>query len=167
MSAPATHRKRISRRQRIVDRLLRRMVRRGKGPDFMRLLVVRGRTSGRLRTTPIVPVYDDDRVWLVSPFGETEWVRNARAAGRVELERGEERVAYSVREVDAEEATPVLRRYLSMPSERFVRRDFDVSSTSTDAEIAAEAPQHPVFALTPVKPLTEDDNDLGRVGRRD
>jgi deazaflavin-dependent oxidoreductase (nitroreductase family) len=151
MNAPATQRKRISRRQRFADRMLRRMVRRGKGPAFLRLFIVRGRRSGELRTTPVVPVYDDDHAWLVSPFGETEWVRNARAAGRVELSRGEERVVYSIREVDAHEATPVLRRYLSMPSARFVRRDFDVSATSDDAAIAAEAPSHPVFALTPVE----------------
>jgi hypothetical protein len=35
-----------------------------------------------------------------------------------------------------------------MPSERFVRGEFDITAESTDAEIEAEAPSHPVFALT-------------------
>jgi hypothetical protein len=49
-----------------------------------------------------------------------------------------------------------------------VRRDFDVSSTSDDAAIAAEAPRHPVFRLTPIdEQRSEDAEGLGRVGRRD
>ncbi len=116
----------------------------------MQLLTVRGRSSGRLRTTPVVPVVDGDRRWVVSPFGEVEWVRNARVAGRIELGRGDARAEYIARELDASEATPVLRAYLSMPSERFVRRDFDVTATSDDAALAAEAPRHPVFALVDV-----------------
>ena len=158
---------RVSRAQRVANVMLGRMLRRGRGPAFMQLLTVRGRRTGRLRTTPVVPVVHDGRVWLVSPFGEVEWVRNARAAGRVQLGRGDDGVDYDVRELDAREAVPVLRRYLSMPSERFVRRDFDVSSTSVDDAIAAEAPRHPVFALTPVDLLAEGADRLGRVGHRD
>ena len=148
---PDTRARRISRSQRMANAVLTRMVRRGKGPAFMRLLTVRGRSSGRLRTTPVVPVVDGEQLWLVSPFGDVEWVRNARVAGRVELRRGDDRAPYAVRELDADDAVPVLRRYLSMPSERFVRRDFDVTSESTDAEIEREAPRHPVFSLTPVR----------------
>jgi deazaflavin-dependent oxidoreductase (nitroreductase family) len=162
--------RRVSKARRVADKMLGRMLRRGRGPSFMQLLTVRGRHSGQLRTTPVVPVVpvvDDGVLWLVSPFGEVEWVRNARAAGRVQLARGDDRVEYDVRELDAHEATPVLRRYLSMPSARFVRRDFDVSSTSDDAAIAAEAMRHPVFALTPVEHPAEGPDGLGRVGRRD
>ena len=147
----ATKKPRISFRQRIANRLLTRMVQRGKGPDFMRLLTVRGRRTGELRTTPVVPVVDGDRQWLVSPFGEVEWVRNARIAGRVDLRRGDDRTTYALRELSADDAVPVLREYLSMPSERFVRRDFDVTATSSDAEIAREAPRHPVFELIPIR----------------
>jgi deazaflavin-dependent oxidoreductase (nitroreductase family) len=151
MNTTGTKTRRISRRQRIANVLLTRMVRRGKGPEFMRLLTVQGRNTGRTRTTPVVPVVDGDRTWLVSPFGEVEWVRNARTAGRVELRRGDDRITYAVRELDAGESVPVLREYLSMPSERFVRRDFDVTAKSADVDIAREAPRHPVFQLTPVR----------------
>jgi deazaflavin-dependent oxidoreductase (nitroreductase family) len=168
MSAHEVTTRRESGAQRVANTMLRRMLRRGRGPAFMQLLTVRGRNTGKLRSTPVVPVVHDDRRWLVSPFGDVEWVRNARAAGRVQLARGDDRDEYHVRELDAHEATPVLRRYLSMPSARFVRRDFDVSSTSDDAAIAAEAPRHPVFRLTPVEEHRSEDADgLGRVGRRD
>jgi deazaflavin-dependent oxidoreductase (nitroreductase family) len=137
--------------QRRANTMLTRVLGKGRGPSFMRLLIVRGRTTGTIRTTPVVPVRDGDRTWVVSPFGEVGWVRNARAAGRIELHRGDEHTTYAVREVDAHEAVPVLRRYLSMPSRFFVRRHVDVTTKSTDDAIAAEAERLPVFELTPVR----------------
>jgi deazaflavin-dependent oxidoreductase (nitroreductase family) len=131
--------------------MLTRALGKGRGPSFMRLLTVHGRTTGTARTTPVVPVRDGDRTWVVSPFGDVAWVRNARATGQVELRRGDEHATYAVRELDADEAVPVLRRYLSMPSRFFVRRHVDVTAKSTDAAIAAEAGRHPVFALTPIR----------------
>lgn len=136
--------------QRWANRVLTWLLRRGRGPAFMQLLTVRGRSTGRPQTTPVVPVRRDEQVWVVSPFGDVTWVRNVRAAGRVALHRGDDRTTYDARELDAAKATPVLRAYLSMPSERFVRRDFDITAASSDDAIAAEAGRHPVFALTPV-----------------
>jgi deazaflavin-dependent oxidoreductase (nitroreductase family) len=129
--------------------MLTRVLRKGKGPSFMRLLTVHGRATGKVRTTPVVPVFDDDRTWVVSPFGEVAWVRNARATGQVGLQRGEAHPTYAVRELGPDEAVPVLRQYLSMPSRFFVRRYFEVNAKSPDDVIAAEAVRHPVFELTP------------------
>jgi deazaflavin-dependent oxidoreductase (nitroreductase family) len=145
----STRRYRPSWIQRQANKGLTRALRKGRGPRFMRLLSVTGRTTGRVFTTPIVPVHDGDRYWLVSPFGDVGWVRNVRAGSPVTLERGDDRVTGTVRELDAEEATPILRRYLSSRARLFVRKWFDVSSRSTEAELAAEAPRHPVFAVTP------------------
>jgi deazaflavin-dependent oxidoreductase (nitroreductase family) len=135
--------------QRIANAVLSRLVKRGKGPDFMRLLTVNGRTTGRPYTAPVVPVVSEGEVWLVSPFGDVSWVRNLRVVGRAQLARGAQRVEYHARELTVPDAVPVIRAYLSMPSERFVRKDFRVTAGSTDDEIAREAPEHPVFALTP------------------
>ena len=132
------------------DRLLTRLVRRGKGPEFMWLLTVTGRRTGQAHTTPVVPVRHDDAVWLVSPYGDVNWVRNARAAGEVELSRGDHHIRYRARELQSGEAVPVIREYLSMPSERFIRKDFAVTAAGTDDAIAGEAPRHPVFKLVPV-----------------
>jgi deazaflavin-dependent oxidoreductase (nitroreductase family) len=151
MSAALTTLWKPARLRRAADRMLGRLLRRGRGPGFMRLLTVTGRTSGLPRTTPVVPVRNDGDVWVVSPFGDVDWVRNVRAAGRLELHRGGERTTYTARELAPTEATPVLRDYLAMPSERFVRRDFEVTKASSDEAIAAEAHRHPVFALTPVR----------------
>lgn len=138
------------------------LLRRGRGPGFLRLLTVTGAISGQPRTTPVAPVRRDGQVWIVAPYGVVSWVRNVRAARRLELQRGRESHRYDAREVDATEAVPVLRAYLSMPSARFVRDEFDVTPHSSDDAIAAEAPRHPVFALTP---LDEGPGGRGSKGR--
>jgi deazaflavin-dependent oxidoreductase (nitroreductase family) len=149
MSAATTSVYRPSRARRGADKVMGWLLRHGRGPGFMRLLTVTGRVTGELRTTPVVPVRRDGSVWVVSPFGDVEWVRNVRAVGRLDLHRGDERTAYEARELDVVDAVPVLRAYLSMPSERFVRHDFAITSDSSDEAIAAEASRHPVFVLTP------------------
>ena len=123
---------------------------RGRAPKFMRLLTVPGRVTGQPHATPVVPVIRDGDVWVVSPYGEVAWVRNVRKAAQLELRWGEERTLYEPRELDAREATPVLREYLTLPTHWVVRRHFDVTKRSSDEAIAAEAHQHPVFMLTPV-----------------
>ena len=52
-----------------------------------RVLVVRGRKSGDLRRTPVNLMELDGERYLVAPRGNTEWVRNVRAAGGAELHR--------------------------------------------------------------------------------
>jgi hypothetical protein len=50
------------------------------------LLVVRGRKSGKLLTVPMDPPFEwHGTRYLVSPRGQTHWVRNLRAAGEAEL----------------------------------------------------------------------------------
>ena len=125
----------VSLKQRLANRMLERMIRRGKGPDFLWLLTVRGRRTSASYTTPVAPVRSNGKTWLVSPYGTVAWVRNVRANGYAELSRGPEHTTHQARELDPTEAVPVLRTYLSMPSQRFVRKDFDITAESTDPEI--------------------------------
>ena len=132
------------------NRMLERVLDRGKGPPFLRLLTVTGRRTGEPRTTPIAPVFGEDgAVWLVAAYGDTAWVHNVRAAGEVELRRGDDRVFYRARELDPGEAVPVLRAYLAKGTSLFVRRRFDVTAHSRGEAIETEARRHPTFALTP------------------
>jgi hypothetical protein len=50
----------------------------------------------------------------------------------------------------------VLRSYLAKGTSLFVRRHFGVTSRSPDEAIAAEVPEHPTFALTPMRPQSAD-----------
>src|SRR5262249_55498332 len=53
-----------------------------------RVLAVRGRKSGEWRTTPVNPLTIDGQRYLISPRGNTQWVRNMRVAGGGELRIG-------------------------------------------------------------------------------
>ena len=53
-----------------------------------RVLAVKGRKSGEWRTTPVNVLQVGDRRYLVSPRGQTQWVRNLRAAGEAKLRLG-------------------------------------------------------------------------------
>lgn len=53
------------------------------GPNV--LLTVRGRKSGVPRTTPVTIIDNAGRRWVFGVFGETDWVRNLRAAGRATI----------------------------------------------------------------------------------
>jgi F420H(2)-dependent quinone reductase len=101
--------------------------------------------SGKPWSTPVSIVRNGDARWLVAPYGERSWVKNARAAGWVELRRGRRHELLSVEELPPDEAVPVLRRYYELG--RVTRPFFDVELDSSDAEWLAEAPRHPVFAL--------------------
>jgi deazaflavin-dependent oxidoreductase (nitroreductase family) len=125
--------------------LVRPLARLGLTGPRTHLLTVRGRKSGKPWSTPVSIVRDGDARWLVAPHGERNWVKNARAAGWVELRRGRRRERLAVQELPPQDAVPVLRRYWEQG--RLTRPFFDVSSGSSAEEWLAEAPRHPVFAL--------------------
>ena len=85
--------------------------------------------------------------FAVAPYGERSWVKNARAAGRVELRRGRKREAARVEELSAPAAVPVLREYYRRGL--VTRPFFAVNLESPDEAWLAEAPRHPVFKLVP------------------
>ena len=87
------------------------LLRLGLGPARTYLLTVAGRRSGAPRTTPVTLVEEGGRRWLVAPYGEVAWVRNLRSAGKATLARGGRTQQIAIREVNAEEAAPVLKLY--------------------------------------------------------
>jgi deazaflavin-dependent oxidoreductase (nitroreductase family) len=136
----------MSRSRRVGDAIMGLFARAGVGP--IHLLTTRGRRSGLPRTTPVTLVEQDGQRWLVAPYGTVSWVLNARAAGRVTLRRGRETGDYTIREVSAAEAGPVLKRYLAIAGA--TRPYFLATKDSPVDAFIAEADRHPVFALTPI-----------------
>ena len=115
----------------------------------MSLLTVRGRKSGQPRTTPVWLAEYDGQRFLVSTYGQTNWVRNLRAAGEAILTRGRRSERIAVVEVGAKEAAPVLRYFVStVPA--VVRPSFDVTPASPLSTFEQEVARHPVFRVTPV-----------------
>ena len=132
--------------RRLVNVVVRGLLRVGVAGRHTYLLSVPGRRSGRVRSTPVNLVEDGGR-WLVAPYGEVSWVRNARAAGSVTLSRGRRREQVTVSEVAAQEAARVRQTYLRQV--RVVRPFFDVSPQSPLEEYVTEAHRHPVFRIEP------------------
>jgi deazaflavin-dependent oxidoreductase (nitroreductase family) len=132
---------------RLVEPAMRWLARRGIGPMGMRILVVPGRRSGEPRQTPVNPLTIGDRRYLVAPRGQTQWVRNVRAAGGGELRLGRRVERFTVTELDDAAKPTVLRAYLR-------RWWFEVSAffdgvgpRSAESEFARIAADHPVFLL--------------------
>ncbi len=119
----------------------------GLAPKRNYLLTTKGRKTGLPRTNPVQLIVDPDRKWLVAPYGEVSWVKNARSAGYVTLSRGGKSQDFSVNELAPAGAAPILKRYL--PKAPIVQPFFDARPSSDLEEFAKEAHRHPVFALTP------------------
>ena len=52
------------------------------------ILVVPGRKTGKLRSTPITPMVVDGKRYVLGGLPGSDWAANARAAGEVELRLG-------------------------------------------------------------------------------
>jgi deazaflavin-dependent oxidoreductase (nitroreductase family) len=133
--------------RRALNLVVRPLARLGLTGPRTHLLTVPGRSTGQLWSTPVSIVAEGGERWLVAPYGDRNWVKNARAAGWVELRRGRLRERLEVEELSAAEAVPILRRYYALG--RFTRPFFEVTSASSDEDWLAEAPRHPVFRLRP------------------
>ncbi len=131
--------------RRVTNLLLTALLRLGAPVGTTYLLTVRGRKTGKPRTTPVTLVEECGQRWLVAPYGEVNWVRNARAAGRVTLSRGRRSETVAIEEVGPEEGAPILRRYLERVP--ITQPYFDVTPASPLADFAAEVPRHPVFRI--------------------
>ena len=70
---------------RFINRIMMWMVRWGLGPAGTYTLTVSGRKSGKRYSTPVTLIEQENQRWLVSPYGEVNWVKNARATGEVTL----------------------------------------------------------------------------------
>jgi deazaflavin-dependent oxidoreductase (nitroreductase family) len=114
------------------------------------LITVRGRRSGQPRTTPITICQNEGRRGLISPFGEVNWVRNLRAAGRATITVRGRREEVVATELDPEAAAAFIRDVLA-PHARRVRggewfvRNVDRIDIDHPEEAAAG---RPVFELS-------------------
>lgn len=115
-----------------------------------RVLAVRGRTTGEWRTTPVNVLTLDGARYLVAPRGQTQWVRNVRAAGSCVLRLGRRRETVAVAELEDSDKPAVLREYLRLWKWE-VGKFFDgVGADASDDELMAVAGGYPVFRLTTI-----------------
>jgi len=80
------------------------------GPNA--LITVSGRKSGLPRTTPVALVEMDGKRWVIGTFGETNWVRNLRAAREATLTLGRREERVSATELTPDEGAAFFREVI-------------------------------------------------------
>jgi deazaflavin-dependent oxidoreductase (nitroreductase family) len=116
-----------------------------------RALRVRGRKTGKRRAVVINLLTVEGVDYVVSPRGNTQWARNVRAAGEVEVGPRWPLFGKSaptgVREVPDDAKPELLRRYLARWYWQVKDYVLGLTPESGDDELRAVAPSIPVFAL--------------------
>lgn len=132
---------------RFFHRLIAALAKYGVSLAGTRLLYVRGRKTGAWRTLPVnVLNYAGER-YVVSPRGQTQWVRNLRAAGTGKLRLGRRVENFRGVELADQDKPALLRAYLQKWSWQ-VGTFFDgLNAGSSDAEFRHVAGEYPVFQV--------------------
>ena len=112
-----------------------------------RALRVRGRRTGEWHAVVVNVLTVDGRDYLVSPRGNTQWARNARADGAMQVgPRWRRRQVQAVEVADS--AKPELvRRYLDRWFWEVKNHIGGLTPESTDAELRVKTVSIPVFEL--------------------
>jgi deazaflavin-dependent oxidoreductase (nitroreductase family) len=115
-----------------------------------RALRVRGRKTGQVRGVVVNVLTVDERDYLVSPRGSTQWARNVRATGEVEVGPRWRRRTLRATEVGDAAKPELLRRYLDKWYWEVKGHIAGLTPDSSDEQLRVAAPSIPVFALAAV-----------------
>ena len=121
----------------------------GLMPSDTITLEVKGRRSGMIRSNVVTWVEQDEKRYLVSPRGESEWVRNVRAADGEAVLRHRGRQRVRLEEMATEERAPIIKAYLAKTA-MATRQHFGVDPKAGIGEFEAIAARHPVFRIVTV-----------------
>ncbi len=129
------------------NRVIRALAEWGISIAGTQALRVRGRKSGKQRGVVINLLTVDGVDYVVSPRGNTQWARNVRAAGVVEMGPRWRHASSAITEVSDAAKPELLRRYLARWYWQV--KDYVVGLTpeSTDEQLLEAAPSIPVFRL--------------------
>lgn len=121
----------------------------GIAPNTFVTLEVVGRKSGKMTSFPLAMTVMNGERYLVSMLGESNWVRNVRAAG------GKARLVHGIaeqvllEEVEVGKRAPILKAYLQLAPG--ARPHIPVSKDAPVSEFEKIASQYPVFRLSALK----------------
>jgi deazaflavin-dependent oxidoreductase (nitroreductase family) len=131
----------------VFNRIVAGLTRLGISVAGSRVLEVQGRRSGEWRQTPVNPLEFEGNRYLVSPRGNTQWVRNMRVSGGGRLVHGRRVEEFAAVEVPEDELPALLRAYLAKWKWE-VGAFFDgVGPDSSEDELRRIAPDHPAFRI--------------------
>lgn len=108
---------------------------------------VRGRKTGKRRGVVVNLLTVDGHDYVVSPRGNTQWVRNARAAGRIEMGPRWRSREVRIAEVSDDAKPALLKGYLDRWFWEVKGHVGGLTPQSSDAELSATSPSIPVFEI--------------------
>lgn len=118
----------------------------GVGPRHAATLEIRGRTTGRTISLPVVVADYSGCRYLVAMLGQrTRWARNVRADGRGVLVMRRKRESVSLVEDFSDDRAAVLRRYLELAPG--ARPFFPVDRRSPLSDFQRIVDDYPVFRV--------------------
>ncbi|MEQ7129544.1 deazaflavin-dependent nitroreductase [Actinopolymorpha sp. B11F2] len=124
--------------------------RRGRVVGTMRVLTVRGRKTGRRQTTPVSPLPVNGHDY-VTGYGQSDWVKNARAAGEGTLAKGKQQRRVKLVELPEHERGPVLREFpAKVPHGVDMYLRYGLVAGPTPEDFEAAAPTVTVFRIEPL-----------------
>jgi deazaflavin-dependent oxidoreductase (nitroreductase family) len=132
----------------VLNRTVAWFTRRGVSVWGSRVLAVRGRKSGEWRHTPVNLLTVGGHRYLVAPRGHVQWTHNMRVAGGGQLLLGRKVEEFTATEIADDDKPELLRAYLKRWKAEVGVFFGGVGPDSTDEELRAIAPKHPVFQLT-------------------
>jgi deazaflavin-dependent oxidoreductase (nitroreductase family) len=116
------------------------------GPSVQQVIEVRGRTSGKIRSTPVVVTPVNGERYLVSMLGpDSEWVKNVIAADGTAVLRHGRRERVHLVEVAPAARAPVLSEYVRIA--RSGRQHLPLKPGAPLSDFAAIAERYPVFRI--------------------
>jgi deazaflavin-dependent oxidoreductase (nitroreductase family) len=136
---------------RTANRIIKALHRIGLPFGTIHVLTVPGRVSGQPRSTPVSPLSVDGRRYVIAGLPDSDWARNARAAGRGELARGRNRGAVTLTEVtDPQRRRAVMHAFPTQVPHGvdFFVRTGTVAGPEPD-QFAAAADRVAVFEIRP------------------
>src|SRR5260370_9706376 len=140
-------------RVRLFGPILKFLLVAGVPMGFNGLVTIRGRKSGLPRTTALAIIAVGGRRWVWAPWGEVQWVRNLRAAGRATISVRGRTEEVSATELDPTERVGYFRNVLG-PLARSIPFGVQLIPFTHGADLndpVAAAQGRRVFELHPVR----------------
>lgn len=134
--------------KRVFDPMAKWLVRRGVSLMGARILEVRGRTSGEVRSTVVNLLEHDGDAYLVAPRGTTQWVRNLRVARVGVLRIGARERRFEAVELADRDKLPILGQYLRRWGWEVGKFFEGLDKHATEQQLREIASSFPVFRIS-------------------
>jgi len=135
---------------RITNKIVIGLQRLGLPIGTMRLLTVRGRKTGKSRTTPVSPLTVDGQRYVIGGFARGDWVANARANGDAVLAHGRRKEPIRLTELPASARGRIMRAFpAEVPHGVFMFLKMGIVDAATPDAFELGAAKVAVFRIDP------------------